>query len=161
MLSSPVGGYSAYTQFTARSNELAKIDLSELMHEQRQVEPDIESNDPIDTVSISDAARSAYAASIATHQASAHIEFREWVRVSGMMGGALSQQISSEKLTELLSVNGIDITEDESFVLDVNSWCSVSVSGRNAEKAKAIQDLLNSTPSGINWGFLLAKLPVD
>jgi len=159
---SNVRGYDAYAQFTAKVRESVK---SQEAPKKRDIESDRARSlfsEPVDTVSISRSARSLSLSFTATQQPqSAQTALKEWMRESGTMSGAMTHRMSGEKMAELLSTNGITFDEDEVYNVNIDVWCAVTVAGKNAEKAKAIQDLLNSTPSGINWGVLLQRLPPD
>jgi hypothetical protein len=111
-------------------------------------------------VTISFPARNASAALLAARENTAQAEFKEWKKSAGTSVGVLTQSMPNKDVEKLLSGNGITLEENESYNISIDAWSAVSVAGRNSEKAKAIQNLLNSTPSGINWGFLLQKLPV-
>ena|GEM_PF-2388542 len=98
-------------------------------------------------------------AQISQRENSPHIEFRNWQKSVSMTNGNFSQKIPGSLMNEVLSGSNITVGDDEEYDVSVDVWSSAIVSGKNAEKARAIQDLLNSTPIGINWGLLLAKLP--
>ena len=157
---STVRGYSAYAQFTAKIREAVK--LQEIPQEQDVKQDKVSSlySNPVDTVTISHSARSLSLAFVAERE-TAQTTLNEWIRESGTLSGVLTHRVSGKMMAEMLSSNGISFDEDESYSINIDVWCAVTVTGKNAEKAKAIQDLLNSTPSGINWGFLLQKLPVS
>jgi len=155
-----VRGYDAYAQFTAKVRESAR---QQEAPKKRDSEPDRARSlysEPVDTVSISRSARS-LSLSFSTEHKPAQTALSEWMKESGSMSGAMTHRMSGEKMAELLSTNGITFDEDEVYNVNIDVWCAVTVAGKNAEKAKAIQDLLNSTPSGINWGVLLQRLPPD
>lgn len=90
---------------------------------------------------------------------SPHVQFREWARTSGIMRGGFSQNIPGSVINKALSGTGITVGDDEEYNVTIDVLSAATVSSKNTEKAKAIQNLLNSTPSGINWGLLLATLP--
>jgi len=156
-----VRGYNAYAQFTAKIRETAI---------QKEPPPETESerdvsrstySEPVDVVTISVAARNASATLMSLRESNAQAELTKWISESGTSNGILSHRMSGQIMGELLASNGISLEEDEVYRIEIDVWSAVSVACRNAEKARAIQNLLNSTPSGINWGFLLQKLPVD
>ena len=156
-----VRGYNAYAQFSAKIREtvMRKEPLSEPESEQ-----DISHStysEPIDVVTISVAARNASASLLSLREDYTQTELTQWIRESGTSNGILAHRMSGQQMGELLTRNGITLEEDEVYDINIDVWSAVSVAGRNAEKARAIQNLLNSTPSGINWGFLLQRLPVD
>ena len=159
---SAMRGYNAYAQITMMTKETAK--QREMPQEQavrhEKAAPLLRDHDPVDTVSISHSARS-MSYSVAAERETAQTTLREWAKESGSMSGVLSNRTSGQSMTELLSKNGISLDENESYDVSIDVWCAVTVTGKNAEKAKAIQNLLNSTPSGINWGLILQGLPVD
>ena len=156
-----VRGYSAYAQFSAKVRETA---IQKEVPPKPKKEQDISRStysEPVDVVTISVAARNASAPSIMLRENSAHTELTQWIRESGTSNGILAHRMSGRLMGEVLASSGIMIEEDEVYDINIDVWSAVSVAGRNAEKALAIQNLLNSTPSGINWGFLLQRLPVD
>jgi len=163
---SSVRGYNAYAQFTAmirdarEARDTAKLQEStgEPKVKQEQVGSGI--SDPVDTVSISHSARSMSLSFVAEREA-ATTTLRDWIRESGTSNGVFTHRVSGQMMADLLSSSGIKFDDDESYSIEIDVWCAVTVAGKNAETAKAIQDLLNSTPSGINWGFLLQKLPLS
>ena len=157
---SSVRGYNAYMQFSAKIRDAVKLQEMPKEPEIEQSKADSLFGDPVDTVSISHSARS-MSLSLMAERETAQTTLRDWIKESASMSGALSHRVSGQTMSELLSTSGISIDENESYSINVDVWCAVTVTGRNAEKAKAIQDLLNSTPGGINWGFLLQKLPAD
>ena len=59
------------------------------------------------------------------------------------------------KLESTLEKYGIELSEGEEFNISVDKYCKVSVTGIDREKAKAIEDVLNSMPDGKNWGLIL------
>ena len=155
---STVRGYNAYAQFTAIIRDAVKARESSQEQEIEQEKPGSVFSDPVDTVSISHSARSMSLSMIAERE-TAQTTLREWMKESGSMNGVLSHRVSGQTMEKVLATNGISLELDESYDINIDVWCAVTVTGKNAEKAKAIQNLLNSTPSGINWGFLLQKLP--
>ena len=162
---SAVRGYNAYAQFTAKIREAVKMrEMSPEFDAERddlvQEKPGSIFSDPVDTVSISHTARS-MSLSITTDHKTAQITLREWIKETGSTNGILSHKVSGQTMAELISSNGLSIDENESYEINIDVWCAVTVTGKNAEKAKAIQELLNTTPSNINWGLILQKLPVD
>jgi len=163
---SSVRGYNAYAQFTAQirdareARDVAKLQESTVEPKVKQEQAGSGFSDPVDTVSISHSARSMSLSFIAERE-SATTTLREWIRESETSSGVFTHRVSGQMMADLLSSSGITFDEDESYSIEIDVWCAVTVAGKNAEKAKAIQDLLNSTPSGINWGFLLQKLPLS
>jgi len=159
---SAVHGFNAYTQFTAQVREAVKV--QELGKESvvKNGKTDSEFGSPVDSVSIS---RSAFSRSQAlsqkTQNESPQTILKDWIKASGNTNNAATQRVTSQTTSELLATNGIQLEEKETYSVDMDVWCAVSVTEKNAEKAKAIQNLLHNTPSGINWGFFLQKLPVD
>jgi len=160
---STVRGYNAYAQFTAKIRESVRLQEPPKEPSQEKVikrdKTDSLFSDPVDVVTISHSAR-ARSMSIMAERETAQNTLKEWIRESGGVSGVLTHRVSGQVMADLLSGNGISLDEDEAYSINVDVWCAVTVTGKNAEKAKAIQDLLNSTPSGINWGFLLQKLPI-
>ena len=160
---STVRGYNAYAQFTMKIREAVKQQEAQTVQEIEQDRPSSSGSifsDPVDVVSISHTARSMSLSMLAERE-TAQLTLREWIKESGSMNGVISHRVSGQTMAELLASNSISVEDNESFNINVDVWCAVTVTGKNAEKAKAIQDLLNTTPSGINWGFLLQKLPVE
>jgi len=153
-------GYNAYAQVTTLIKETAKQREMQPVQDKTQEKAHSLYSDPIDTVSISHSAR-AMSLSMKVERESAQTTLREWIKESGSMNGFISHRVSGQTMSELLAKNGISIEEKESYDINIDVWCAVTVTGKNAEKAKAIQNLLNTTPSGINWGLILQKLPVD
>lgn len=170
-----VRGFNAYAQFSAKVREAAKAKENG-SEKPESLEDDSFSlySEPIDVVTISKQARSAadtlttirerssQKSSLALPESTAHTEFREWLRQtrpSGLMSGSFSQSVPGSVMNKALSGSGITVGDDEEYNVNVDVMSSVTVSSANAEKAKAIQDLLRSTPIGINWGLLLATLP--
>jgi len=153
-----VRGFNAYAQFTAKIRESVKMheDVKEQAAEDKKVSSIFE--DPVDTVDISQTAKR-LSLSLVAERESAQTTLREWIKESGTMSGVLTHRVSGKMMEGLLASNGLSLEEGESFNINVDVWCAVSVTGKNAEKAKAIQNLLNTTPSSINWGLLLQKLP--
>jgi len=172
---SAVHGFNAYKQFTAQVRETVRVQETQKEQDIRQVKSGSEISDPVDSVSISRNALARSAASRLTMQnktperESPQTTLREWIKTSAnsigfadsRLSSRASGQVSGQSIAELLKMNGVPLEENEVHSIDMDVWCAVSVTERNAEKAKAIQNLLNTTPSGINWGFLLQKLPVD
>jgi len=165
-----VRGYNAYAQFSAKARETAtQNDVSQ----KQETGQDISRStyvEPVDTVTISVAARNASTSLnalqedstvLALRENTAQTELKRWIRESGTSNGVLAHRMSGQIMGDLLIKNGITIEEDEVYNITVDVWSAVSVVGRNAEKARAIQNLLNSTPGGISWGFLLQGLPPD
>jgi len=157
---STVRGYNAYTQFSAKIKETVKP--QETLQDQDFQRDGARSlySDPVDTVSISRTARSLSLSLIAEREP-AQTKLKEWMRESGTISGTVTHSISGKNLSEMMAANGIslELEDRDTYNLNLDVWCAATVTGKNAEKAKAIQDLLNSTPRGINWGFLLQKLP--
>ena len=153
-----VRGFNAYAQFTAKIRESVKMheDVKEQTQKDKQVSSTFE--DPIDIVDISKTARH-LSLNLVAERESAQTTLREWIKETGTMSGVLTHRVSGKMMEGLLSSNGLSLEEGESFNINVDVWCAVSVTGKNAEKARAIQDLLNTTPSNINWGLLLQRLP--
>jgi len=163
---STVRGYNAYAQFTAKIRE--SVQSREVQPEQDtprkpdapQKPVDTLFSDPVDIVSISRSARSR-SQSVTAEREFAQTTLNKWMKESGSLGGAMTHRVSGKMMSEVLSRNGISLDENESYDINIDVWCAVTVTGKNAEKAKAIQDLLNTTPSNINWGLMLQKLPPD
>lgn len=158
-----VRGFNAYAQFSAKIREAVKS-RAETSQEAEKLQDSSRSLyvEPVDTVTISEPARNASNALMVIRENSPHLEFREWaksVNKAGVFSGEFSQKVPGSVMNEALAGSGIAVGDNEEYALKVDVKAAVSVSSKNAEKAKAIQDLLNSTPSGINWGMLLAKLP--
>jgi len=151
-------GFNAYSQFTTIVKDSVKQRDLSAEQSNRHDKPGSLYSEPVDTVTISRTARS-LSFSLTTERETAQTALRDWIKESGSMNGVVSHRASGQTMAELLSANGITLDEDESYDINIDVWCAVTVTGKNAEKAKAIQNLLNSTPSGINWGFLLQKLP--
>ena len=181
MQASPIAGYNAYAQFSARSKEVVKADFSEHGREPVQVEVSSQASDSIDIISISAAARNASAAQsfeetlygsrsdtmlsmsreTVAREASTQAEFKEWARETAMKSEPFTRRVSGQQLGEILSGSGISAEKDESFDITVDKWGIAAVTSKNAEKARDIQALLNSTPQMLNWGLLLFNLPID
>jgi len=176
MQASPISGYNAYAQFSEKNREVVKADFSVREHKPEQVEVSSRASDTEDIISISDAARNASAALSASREAvareavaqetarretSTQAEFKEWARETAMKSEPFTQRVSGQQLGELLSGSGISVEKDESFDINVDKWGIANVTSRNAEKAKDVQALLNSTPRMLNWGLMLQKLPID
>jgi len=157
---STVRGYNAYAQFSMTIREAVKLQETPKVQEIEQDRSGSVFSDPVDIVSISHTARSMSLSMLAERE-TAQLTLREWIKESGSMNGVISHRVSGQTMSELLASNNISVDENESFNINVDVWCAVTVTGKNAEKAKAIQVLLNTTPSGINWDFLLQKLPVE
>ena len=159
---SAMRGYNAYAQVTMMTREMAKQREmpQELAVRHEKAASLLRDHDPVDAVSISRKARS-MSLPVAAEREPIQTTFREWAKESGSLSGVLSNRTSGQTMAELLSKNGISLNENESYDISIDVWCAVTVTGKNAEKAKAIQNLLNSTPSGINWGLILQELPVD
>ncbi|MCL2820769.1 MAG: hypothetical protein FWD38_08095 [Oscillospiraceae bacterium] len=188
---SAVRGYNAYAEFSAQIREAVKLRDAQKVQDAKQEKSGSELGDSLgsvdtdDTVSIS---RSALALSQTLLQNSQsqkpqfqtlqsqkpkpespqnenpQTTLKEWMKTSGhtiSANSATAQRVSGQTMAELLKLNGVDVEENEVRNVDMDVWCAVSVTEKNAEKARAIQNLLNTTPSGINWGFLLQKLPID
>jgi len=153
-------GYNAYAQVTMLIKETGKQQEMPSVQDKKQEKAGSLYSDPVDTVSISHTAR-AMSLSMKVERETAQTTLREWIKESGSMNGFISHRVSGQTMSELLAKNGISIEENESYDINIDVWCAVTVTGKNAEKAKAIQNLLNTTPSGINWGLILQKLPVD
>jgi hypothetical protein len=164
---SAVRGFNAYSQFSAKIREAAvqKAEAQEIQENPKN-EPKIDTSvyiEPVDKVTISVVARNAALAAqspLALRENSALMEFKEWAKSAKLMSSNFSQKVSGETMDKMLTNTGISINSDEEYDIGVDVWSAINVSGRNAEKARAIQDLLNSTPTNINWGFLLQKLPI-
>jgi len=176
MQTSPISGYNAYAQFSARGKEVVKADFSVREREPVQVEVSSQTSDSVDIISISAAARNASAAlsasreavaqetvaqETATREASTQAEFNEWARETAMKSEPFTQRVSGQQLGEILSGSGISVEKGESFDINVDKWGIASVTSKNAEKAREVQALLNSTPRMLNWGLMLLKLPID
>jgi len=171
MKTSSIVGYNAYAQFSARNKEVVKADFSERGREPAQVEVSDRASDPADIISISAAARNASAAlsvsretvarETVAREASTQAEFNEWARETAMKSEPFTQRVSGQQLGELLSGSGVSVEKDESFDISVDRWGIAAVTGKNAEKARDVQALLNSTPRMLNWGLQLLKLPID
>lgn len=158
---STVRGYNAYAQFTAKIRQAHKTpELQEISgeHVNSDETASSEYTDPVDTVTISNRART-LSFSLISERQTPQAELREWMRGSGIMSGTFTNRVSAQNMQNALSGVGLTFDEDEVYDINIEVWSAVSVTSRNAEKAMAIQDLLNSTPSGINWGFLLQKIP--
>jgi hypothetical protein len=157
---SSVRGYNAYAQFTTKIRETIK---AKTVPQEQEIKQDGAYSlyiEPVDTVTISHPARNASDALLAARENTAHTEFKEWKKNAATATGMFAQSMSHNSVEKLLSKSDIRLEDGEAYNISINAWSAVSVVGKNAEKAKAIQDLLNNTPSGINWGFLLQKLPV-
>ena len=157
---SAVRGYNAYAQFTATIKDAARQRETTQEQSIKQDKTGSLIGDPVDTVMLSRTARSR-SLSIAAEREPAQTALREWIKESGPLKSELSLSTSGQTMTQLLSSNGISLEENESYDINIDVWCAVTVTGKNAEKAKAIQNLLNTTPSGINWGLILQQLPPD
>jgi len=169
---SAVHGFNAYKQFTAQVREASKLEETQRDQGIRHEKAGPVFSEPVDVVSISRSALSRYQSHAKTTERdnpqehkSPQTTLNEWIKSSGnnsfVTTGRTQNQPSGQAMAELLKLNGIALEENEVQSIDMDVWCAVSVTERNAEKAKAIQNLLHTTPSGINWGFLLQKLPVD
>jgi len=181
MQASPIAGYNAYAQFSAKSTEVVKADFSVREREPVQVEVSSRASDTEDIISISAAARNASAAlsvsreadaretaaretaarETATRETSAQAEFKQWAREAAMKSTPFTQRVSGQQLGEILAGSGISVEKDESFDITVDKWGIAGVTSKNAEKARDVQALLNSTPQMLNWGLLLFNLPID
>ena len=171
MQASPISGYNAYAQFSEKSREVVKADFSVRERKPEQVEISSRASDTEDIISISAAARNASAAlsasreavaqENATRETSKQAEFKEWARETAMKSEPFTQRVSGQQLGELLSGSGISVEKDETFEINVDKWGIAAVTSKNAEKARDVQALLNSTPRMINWGLMLQKLPID
>jgi len=153
-------GYGAYTQFTAIIKDNVKHREAPQEQGVRNEKAGSLYSDPVDTVSISHSAR-AMSLSMKVERETAQTTLREWKKESGSVNSFISHRVSGQTMSELLATNGISLDENESYDISIDVWCAVTVTGKNAEKAKAIQNLLNTTPSNINWGLILQKLPID
>ena len=163
-----VRGYNAYAQFSAKMREASSNRIN--APETPKIPDKIESNhdisrstysEPVDIISISQFAKNASAAlQKPIRESTALTEFKEWSNRTIAINSGFSQTVSGVTMNEMLGRTGISVDENEEYDINMDVWCAVTVSGRNTEKARAIQDLLNSTPGGINWGFLLQKLPI-
>ena len=155
-----VRGYNAYTHLTAKTSEPVK--LNEVSQDQDIKKEQIASvfDDPVDIVSISVIARN-MSISMMAERETAQSMLRDWLKESGSKNDVFSQNVQGQSMEGLMSSNGIKLEADESSDVNLDVWCAVTVTGKNAAKAKAIQNLLNTTPSNINWGLMLQKLPVD
>jgi len=60
-----------------------------------------------------------------------------------------------------LAEKGITISPNEKFNISVDKYFNVTVTGDDKEKAKAIEDVLNSPADGKNWGLLLQKKSIE
>jgi len=168
---SAVHGFNAYKQFTAQVREIVRVQETKQEQDAALTKSSYELSDPVDVVSISRTAHSRFATSRLQSQSKApeqenpQTTLKEWIKTSGNSNSALGERVQShvsgQTMAELLKFNGVSLEENEVYSIDMDVLCDVSVTEKNAEKAKAIQNLLNTTPSGINWGFLLQKLPVD
>ena len=56
-------------------------------------------------------------------------------------------------LKAALAEKGITISPNENFNISVDKYFNVTVTGDDKEKAKAIEDVLNSPAEGKNWGL--------
>ena len=157
---STVRGYSAYSQFTARIRESVQSRGAQEKPDTPQESATSRFSDPVDIVTISRSARSR-AQSLMAEREPVQTALNSWIKESGTMGGAMTHQVSGKMMSELLSSKGISLEDNESYDINIDVWCAVTVTGKNAEKAKAIQDLLSNTPSNINWGLMLQKLPPE
>jgi len=165
---SAVRGYNAYSQFMVKVREAVKLQETESGQGIKKEKAGSDFNDSksgvdiVDTVSISTVAHSRYKSStIIAQRESPQATLKEWIKTSGgTADNTAALRVTGQTITELLATNGISLDEKETYSIDMDVWCAVSVTEKNAEKAKAIQHLLNTTPSGINWGFLLQKLPI-
>jgi len=157
---SAVRGYNAYAQFTTTIKDAAKQRDEAQEQDYKQDKTGSLFGDPVDTISLSHTARTR-SLSVAAEREPAQTALRDWIKESGPLKGELSHRTSGHSMTKLLSSNGISLDENESYDINIDVWCAVTVTGKNAEKAKAIQDLLSTTPSGINWGLILQQLPPD
>jgi len=155
-----VHGYNAYTQFAAKVKETASTQKTSSEQVRETNNTGSESNDPVDIVSISKSAKR-LSISYAIERETAQSTLKEWIKESGSINSAVNFHTSGKMMTELLADKNLSLNENKSYDINMDVWCAVSVTEKNIEKAKAIQNLLNTTPSGINWGFLLQKLPVD
>jgi len=176
---SAVHGFNAYKQFTAevrKTGESSKLQETQREQGIKHEKPTPVFGDPVDVVSISRTAELRFqsqaqskALTKAPERESPQTTLKEWIKTSGnsigfadsRVSSHASGQVSGQAISEMLKLNGVALEENEVHSIDMDVWCAVSVTERNAEKAKAIQNLLHTTPSGINWGFLLQKLPVD
>jgi len=153
-----VRGFNAYAQFSAVVRETVKLQKSLQEHDIKQEQTSYSIDDPVDVLTISHSAKR-LSLSLVTERDCAQTTLKEWMRESGSMGGAVTHRVSGQTMQNLLSSSGITFEDGESYNINMDVWCAVTVTGKNTEKAKAIQQLLNSTPGGINWGVLLQKLP--
>jgi len=159
---SAVRGFNAYAQLTKTVKDAAMQREATQAQSVKHDKTGSPSGDPVDSVSLSHKARSmSMSFSVTSGRESEQTRLRDLIKESGSLKGELSHHTSGQTMTELLSSNGISLEENESYNINIDVWCAVTVTGKNAEKAKAIQNLLNSTPSGINWGLTLQQLPVD
>jgi len=163
-----VRGYNAYAQFSIKIREAVanRIETSETPKVPDKIESSSDVSrriysEPVDIISISQFAKNASAAlEKPIRETTALTEFKEWSKRTIAINSGFSQTVSGITMNEMLGSTGIKVDENEEYDINMDVWCAVTVSGRNTEKARAIQDLLNSTPGGINWGFLLQKLPI-
>jgi len=161
---STVRGYSEYAKFAEKAAEPAKLQTTgrNQVNDKRSLLADSQS--PADTVSISSSARrlsnSFNPGQDTAERVTPQTTLKQYAAEASKLTGNMSQSVCGKMMTELLSSNGLSIEENETFDVNIDVWCAVSVTGRNAEKARAIQELLNSTPNGINWGLILQKLPI-
>ncbi|MCL2628400.1 MAG: hypothetical protein FWD44_06885 [Oscillospiraceae bacterium] len=167
---SAVRGYNAYAQFSAKIREavMSRTETADKPSD-NEIKQDYSRSmysEPVDIVNISQSALSASRKFIAPHADkpeqtnSAQEQFKEWAKGANSINGGFSQKVSGSTINKMLSNGALSVGENEEYEISMDVWCAVTVSGRSAEKAKAIQNLLNSTPDGINWGFLLQKLPI-
>jgi len=168
---SAVHGFNAYKQFTVKVRESVKLQEAQQEQGVKNEKSGSLFSDPVDTVSISRTALSRFQSlsgskinSKTQETESLQTTLNEWIKTSGnnpTAAGRVQNRASGQTISELLKLSGVPLEENEVYSIDMDVWCAVSVTEKNAEKAKAIQNLLNTTPSGINWGFLLQKLPPD
>jgi len=160
---STVRGYNAYAQFSAKIRESVQTREARQESGVKPETVDTRFSEPVDIVSISRAALSR-SQSVLAEREPVQTALNNWMKESGTMSnmnGTMTHRISGKMMSEVLSRNGISLDDDEAYDINIDVWCAATVTGKNAEKAKAIQDLLNTTPSNINWGLMLQKLPPD
>ena len=155
-----VRGYNAYAQFSAKIREAVKMRESSQEQSIKKEPADSRFSDPVDVVTISRSAR-VKAQALMFEKEPVQTTLNNWMKETGVMNGAMTHRVSGKMMSELLTTGGISLDDDEAYDITIDVWCAVTVTGKNAEKAKAIQDLLSTTPGNINWGLMLQKLPPD
>jgi len=157
---SSVHGYNPYTQSAAKVKETASPQKTSPEQARENNINRSGFDDPVDIVSISKSAKR-LSFSYSIERETAQNTLKEWIKESGKTSSPVNHRASGKTKTELLTDKNSPPNENEPNNINMDVWCAVSVTEKNIEKAKAIQNLLNTTPSGINWGFLLQKLPVE